>query len=231
MKKLIAVAVVLLLLSPFTLHSQFLQGFGLKAGATLGMQKYEYSFPNEIKTYPILGYNASIYTEMLNSKNFNIVIDAGYEQRGSSFEIIRTDEFGTELGRYDVLQRTHYVSVGALAKIKYQTNSVSPYLLIGPRLDLYLGYKITSSDGSIDNDPALTKSTLYEDTKKQNYSINLGAGLQFEKLLPFKTLIEFNYSPAINSSYHGQFLIVKDHYFNMKLGINFIKSKPKKTKK
>lgn len=231
MKKLIISAALTLLIFSYNTSSQFLTGFGLKAGATFGMQKFEYTFPVDIKTYPILGYNAGLYCEMLNNKLFNIVVDAGYEQRGHSTEMIKTDEFGNEIGTVDFFSRTHYATIGLLGKIKYETSTVSPYLLIGPRLDLYMGYKLSASDKEISDLLESQKSTMYEDTKKQNYSINFGAGLQFEKLLPFKTLIEFNYSPALNSSYHGEFVTVKDHYFNIKLGVNFIKSKTKKIKK
>jgi hypothetical protein len=232
MKNLIAVITLAFFLLPFSLNSQFLTGFGVKGGATFGDQNVKLKlFDFDYETKLILGFNAGLFAEMLNNKTFNLVLESGYEQRGHTIEMIRTDEFGTEIGRDDFKYRTHYITIGALGKIKYETKSVSPYLIIGPRLDVYLGYKVTYPDDlflGIDDE---FKSEIHENTKELNYSLNLGAGLQFEKLLPFKTLVEFNYSPAINSSYNSRGAIVKDHYFNIKLGINFIKEKSKKSKK
>ncbi len=232
MKNKIAAALLLTLISYSISFSQFLTGFGLKGGITLAGQDLEFS--NNVINYdpkPILGYNASFFVEVINNKVITAVVDHSYEQRGHSVEVIKTDEFGNQIGTFDMIFRTHYLSVGTLAKIRYETESVTPYLVIGPRIDMYLGYKISYSEGEPEiGDPGLT-SVIHEDTKKFNYSINLGAGLQFEKLFPFQTMVEFNYSPAINSSYNNTFVIVKDHYLNLKLGINFIKKKTKSNKK
>lgn len=145
--------------------------------------------------------------------------------------MIRTNEFGTEIGRDDFRYRTHYITIGALSKIKYEIKSITPYLIIVPRLDVYLGYKVSYPDDVFLGNDDEFKSELHENTKKINYSLNFGAGLQFEKIQPFKTLVEFNYSPSVNSSYNSRGAIVKDHYFNIKLGINFIKEKTKESKK
>jgi len=234
MKNLIAVITLTFLLLPLTVNSQFLTGFGVKGGTTFGMQQMEFK-PDDInyRQRSIIGFNAGLYAEILNNKTFNLVFESGYEQRGHVLEIIRIDEFGTELGTGEFRFKTHYITIGALGKVMYETQNISPYLIIGPRLDLYLGYNITFRDIPLspEDEEIFKKSEIHENTKDVNYSLNFGAGLQFEKLLPFKTLVEFNYSPAINSSYNSRSAIVKDHYFNIKLGINFIKEKPKKSKK
>lgn len=221
-------AAIIFIVFPLTVSSQFLTGFGIKAGITSGMQEYDYSGDVLDAAKPILGFNASLFTEMMNNKYFNIVLDGGYEQRGNRMEIIRTDEFGNQIGTYDAITRTHYLSFGLLGKIKFTAGSVTPYLVMGPRADIYLGYKNSISDETL---PPMSFSPIHEDTKKINYSINLGTGLQFDKLLPFKTMIEFNYSPKINSSYNNGYLTVKDNYFNIKLGINFIKGKNNRLRK
>jgi len=232
MKNKITAIMLFVLFLPLISHSQFLTGFGIKAGATLSEQSiYLTDGSTFYDTKPILGYNAAIFTEIINNKTFSLIIDPGYEQRGHSVEIIRTDEFGNVLGTDDWFFRTHYITIGALAKIRYSAKRVSPYLIIGPRLDLYLGYKVSASDEELYPWLNDLKSTAHEDAKKINYSINFGAGLQFERLLPFVTLLEFNYSPAINSSYSNSYIKVKDNYFNLKLGINFIKKKKISKKK
>jgi hypothetical protein len=233
MKNKITSTVLFVLLITSVSHSQFLSGFGAKLGLTLANQKFDYTV-NSVKydSKPILGYNTSVFVEMLNTKLFSLVVDPGYEQRGHGVEMIKTDEFGNKTGTYDLYIRTDYITIGALGKIIYETKSVSPYLIIGPKLDLYLGYKTSYSQSEYGlGSPDELQSIPHEDTKDINYSINLGAGLQFEKLLPYIAMLEFNYSPAINSSYNSSFVVIKDSYFNMKLGINFIKKKTKSPKK
>jgi len=212
-------------------YSQFLTGFGIKAGATFSNQDHKYK-PDDFnfETKNILGFNGSVYAELLKNNFFNLVVDAGYEQRGYTSEVAKTDEFGNEIGRYNVNNKTNYITMGLLGKVKFKTKTVTPYVIIGPKVDFYLGYSINATEERSpeeisDYDPVL------EQFKKINYSINLGAGLEFEKLLPFKTLVEFNYSPPINTSFNSAGLEIKEHYFNIKLGINFIKEKTKRIRK
>ena len=131
-----------------------------------------------------------------------------------------TNEFGDPLQDNKVYERTNYFTSGLLLKIKAPGNKISPYLIIGPKLDFFLGYSVKPEDES---------TTLYgfdyplDEFKKINYSLNLGAGMEFSKLFPFKTFVELNYSPPINTSFNSEWLEVKEYYFNVKIGINFIK--------
>ena len=64
-----------------------------------------------------------------------------------------------------------------------------------------------------------------------NYSVSLGAGIEFNKLFPYKTLIEFSYLPPINTSIGAAGFNVKEYSYNLKLGIYFNKDKPKENVK
>jgi hypothetical protein len=156
------------------------------------------------------------------------VLETGFEQRGYTYVSKPTDEFGNPLPDMDIYERTSYFTSGILIKIKTQINNVTPYLLIGPKLDILLGYSVKSED---ENTTLFGFEEPLDQFKKINYSLNLGAGIEFNHLFPYKTFIEINYSPPINSSYNGPFLMVKEHYFNIKAGINFIKEKPQMKKR
>ncbi len=210
-------------------YSQFLSGLGIKAGSTFSNQKYDYKkFDYKPETKYLFGFNGSLYAEFLQNKNFNVILESGFEQRGYTLVTKPTDEFGNPLPDMNVYERTNYFTSGLLLKIKAPGSKISPYIILGPKLDVLLGYSIKPEDES---------TTLYgfdypvNEFKKINYSLNLGAGIEFNKLLPFKTFVELNYSPPLNTSYNSEWLEVKEHYFNVKLGINFIKDKPVKIKK
>jgi hypothetical protein len=232
MKKLIAALTLALSALTFQSYSQFITGLGIKGGVTFSNLDFNYKNPNlafENKNHT--GFNGSAFVELIDNKTFNFAFDAGYEQRGYRYEIIRTDEFGNQIGIYDVTNNIHYLKTGFNGKFKYKTKSVSPYIILGPSIDFYLGYNETAGSESGLPEGTEFENSVLEQFKKINYSLNFGAGLEFEKLLPFKTLVEFNYSPPVNTAYNGPYVAVKEHYFNIKLGINFIKEKKKINKK
>lgn len=215
MKTLIAACIIIL--SSFQInYSQFISNIGVKAGATFSNQDFRdssgYMFWENDNN---IGFNGSVFMEFLSTKNFNMVLDAGFERRGYAFEVVRTDEFGNEIGRYNVHNNTHYASIALLGKIKFPGNKISSYYIAGPRFDAYLGYNIASEDDSwnaVEND-------ALEDFKKYNYGITIGAGLELSFVKRFRPFIEANYSPKIAESYNHRGFNIKEHYFNIKAGI------------
>lgn len=220
-------ALLVLLVSVSLIDSQVLTGFGIKGGPLLANSKFNYknfNFDPEFKN--LLGFNAAAFGELSLADNINLVIDGGYEQRGYAYEVIKTDEFGNEIGRYDVRNRTNFISAGVTGKFLYKGRAVTPYVIAGLKSDLFLSYKVSTTDKTDLLWNGSTNSVL-EEYKKINYSVNIGIGLQFEKLFPYQTFAEFVFAPPVNSSYNTRFLETRDYYLGLKLGINFIKSKKK----
>lgn len=207
-------------------NAQFLTGFGLKAGSTLSNQNYEFKkFDYDPETKYLLGFNSSLFAEFLNNGNFNIVLESGFEQRGYTYVSKSYDEFGNPLREMDIYERTSYFTTGLLIKIKIPSKKLTPYLLIGPKLDILLGYSVKPED---ENTTLIGFDEPLNQFKNENYSLYLGAGIEFNQLFPFKTFLELSFSPPVNSSYNGPGLIVKEYYFSLKAGINFIKQKNEK---
>jgi hypothetical protein len=220
-------ALALLLLTTVTLHSQLLSGLGIKGGPLLTNTQFDYKRSEfDIETKKLIGFNAAVFAELKLADNINLIADAGFEQRGYAFEIIRTDEFGTELGRYDVRNRTNYFSAGITGKFLYKGRSITPYLIAGVKTDIFLSYKVSATD---DSQSFWSESTnpVLDEYKKVNYSVNIGLGLAFERLFPYSTFAEFIFAPPVNTSFNSAWVETKDYYLGLKLGINFIKSKKK----
>ncbi|MBL8016529.1 MAG: hypothetical protein JNK43_04605, partial [Ignavibacteria bacterium] len=121
---------------------------------------------------------------------------------------------------------TNYISAGATGKFLYKGRSVTPYLNAGVKADFFLDYKVSYSE-DVNSELFFSENDLLESYKKTNYSINIGLGLQFERLFPYQTFAEFVFAPPVNSSYNSAGLETRDYYLGLKLGINFIKSKKK----
>jgi hypothetical protein len=223
MKKMFFLALtVLFTYSQFT-SAQFLIGFGIKGGVTLSDQTHDYSYNFKLDTKLKSGFNASLYGEFLDNNVLNLILETGYDQRGFILPIIRTDEFGNTIGEYEHKFRTNYIFASLGAKLKYKSKYLTPYLLIQPKIDFYLGY-----DQKFPDDSPKFDYFVLEDFKKVMFGVGIGAGVEFNRLLPYKVFIEANYNPGLITSYSSANLKVKENSFNFKAGINFVKDKKKK---
>ena len=223
MKKITFLVLCVLFIYPHNTSSQFLTGFGVKGGLTFSNQRQDFRFNIKIDNSFIPGFNGSVFGEFLDNKTFNLFAEAGYDRRGYILNVIRTDEFGNKIGEYEVKNSTNYIFTSLGTKLKFPSKYVAPYILLAPRLDFYLGYNVTSSEYS----EFWTENTLLEEFKKVMFDFSFGAGIQFNRLLPYRTFIEANYNPGIITSFSNSNLDVWEHSFNIKIGINFIKDKKK----
>jgi len=230
MKKIIFLVLSTLFLFPHLTTAQYISGFGVKAGATLSNQKYDYSLNIDLDTKLKPGFNASLFAEFLDHRNFNLILESGYDQRGFIHSVTRTDEFGNIIGESDYKYRTDYIFASFGAKLKYKSRLLTPYLLLQPRLNFYLGYGAKYPDDTPEQIKNLGNPAL-EDFKKTMFDIGFGAGVEFNRLLPYKVFIEANYNPGLINSFGNSFVKVKEYSFNFKAGINFIKEKQKKSRK
>lgn len=230
MKKITFLVLSSLFMFPQFTSAQFLTGFGIKAGATLSNQKYDYSINIDLDTKLKPGFNASLFAEFLDSRYFNLILESGYDQRGYILNIPRVDEFGNPIGNSEYKDRTDYIFAALGAKLKYKSRLFTPYLQLQPRVSFYLGYNTTFPDDVPEQIKNLGNPIL-EDFKKTMFDVGIGAGVEFNRLLPYKVFIEANYNPGLINSFGNSFVKVKEYSFNFKAGINFIKEKQKKSKK
>jgi len=224
MKKITFLVLCVLFIYPHNTYSQFLTGFGLKGGLTFSNQRHDFKNNFKIDNSFILGFNGSVFGEFLDNKTFNLFAEAGYDRRGYILNVIRTDEFGNKIGEYNVKNNTNYIFTSLGTKLNFPSKYVTPYILLAPRLDFYLGYNTVSPEYP----EFWTENSLLEEFKKVMFDLSFGAGIQFNHLLPFRTFIEANYNPGIITSFSSNNLDVWEHSINIKVGINFIKDKKKK---
>jgi len=216
MKTIIA-SLIILISSIQLINSQLISNIGVKAGITFSNQEFKRQSGDDFWQWETIpGYNGSLFTEFLNSKNYNTIFEAGYEQRGYGMEIIETNEFGNELDRFIVKDVTHYVTFGLLGKFKIASKPVSAYFTAGPKLDIYIGYTEVIPKGK---QWIEAPNPILEDFKKVNYSLTFGTGIELSFVKKFRPFVEFNYSPPITKSFENSAFYVREHYFNIKAGI------------
>ncbi len=204
----------------FTCHlqtsAQLLTGFGIKQGVTFSNQTFNYPDGSKTSTDYVQGFNVSIFAEGLKNNLFNIYAETGYDQRGYSFTIVKYPGLISPAGEYRY--KTHYIFLTLGAKLKHEGKYFTPYALLQPRFNVYLDYTEMIPKGNEDE-------VNYELRSFRNFVFDagIGAGVEFNRLLPFKIFLEGNYFPALMASYSRSYVYVYEHSFNIKVGMNFIK--------
>jgi hypothetical protein len=224
MKKMTFLILCVLFIYPQNTSSQFLTGFGIKAGLTFSNENFSYTISHPEEEHKLItGFNTSLYAEFLNQKYISLMAETGYDQRGYVWAAYPVNEFGIPIGEVDHGFRTHYIFVSFGPKLKYTGKNVTPYISILPRVSFYMGNKMIYPENV-----TLIGYGHLDDYKKVMFDIGIGGGVEFSKLLPFKVFIEGSYYHGIITSYSNSYLNIKESSFNIKLGINFIKDKKKK---
>ena len=115
------------------------------------------------------------------------------------------------IGTKTLFSRLDYVSVPVLAKLRLQTGLFSPYILVGPRIDFFLGYK---SDEDAFN-------AVYDKFKKTTLGGSAGIGVQIASLLPVSLIAEARYNFDFADSYETDLLKVRNNAVDFWLGVAF----------
>jgi Outer membrane protein beta-barrel domain len=210
MKKLILFMIVVFVFS--ILNAQLDLSYVFKAGFVISNQDFDYKFggPNlDLENSYGLVVGPSI--GLFNKSNIDLIIELNYVQKGTIYEIEHFDENGNNLGTLDLKNRVEYLSLLFLGELSYNSTIKLPYLIIGPRIDILIGYK--SEDNIFD--------AVYDDFESFDFggSIGLGYELNFWKSNNF--LFEIRFSPSFTNSYKTEFLTVKNTTFDFLTGIKF----------
>ena len=205
MKK-IGIPVALVLAISSAAHAQILEGYGAKAGVVIANQDFDYTFGFGFDTNDRTGFDIGVYAEWFDLAFFSLLTEVHYIQKGMEHEERRVNEFGEELASRKWNSRVDYLSIPILAKITFQTKHVSPYFMMGPRIDLFLGYNSDHFEA------------LYDEFERVDIGGDFGIGVG-DNGAPVKVLLEFRYSPDFSNAYETDLLKVKNNSFEILIGL------------
>jgi len=215
MKKLILLVIVVL---GFTiLNAQLNLSYGFRTGFVIANQDFDYSVldynSNEIsldleKHYGlIIGPSIGLFKE----SNIDLIFEFNYVQKGMIYEIDHYDEDGNNLGTIDFNNRVEYLSLLILGEFSYNSTVKLPYLIIGPRIDILIGYK--SEDNLFDD--------VYDDFESFDFGGSIGLGYELNLWESYNFLFEIRFSPSFTNSYETELLTVKNNSVDFLTGIKF----------
>ncbi|MGA9295100.1 MAG: outer membrane beta-barrel protein, partial [Ignavibacteriaceae bacterium] len=166
-------------------------------------QSWNYSGPlsnQEIFDKSRIGLDLGIYSEWFNFPVISILTEIHYIQKGCKDEfVVTTMDNPDGIGETRTsTPRIDYISIPILAKIQYNTKSITFYGIVGPRLDILIG-KNSDAMGAV-----------FDDLKKTDFGGTFGIG--FELLLKNTYHIggEFRYSFSSQTIFSNQWLNVKN---------------------
>ena len=202
MKKYLIVSIFFSL--AFTAGAQFLQGYGLMGGLTLGRQKWYLGNTDGsetiLKTKRILRFNAELYAEFVNHPNFRWRTEFQYNQKGS----LEKNAAGNFKNKLD------YICWNNFLIIRQEDFLGTPYFLIGPRVE----YKFKQANDS----PVLAAA----DFKPLHFTWSAGLGWEFVTYGVFKPLVEIHYNPVINRSLESALIDVNNRAWELRVGFKIV---------
>ena len=142
---------LVLVLSTITLHSQVIAGVGIKGGISLANQSHHFTPINyTIETQSIATPSAALFIEVFSRKYLSYQLDLSYVTKGSktttesvTVNHLENDLFVVNLGDLTVSKFSYFV-FSPMVRFRFDQNHLTPYLMLGPRIDYLLNYKTES---------------------------------------------------------------------------------------
>ena len=210
---------IVLLLSAGTsvLHGQIPSSFGLKGGIALANQSYKITpIDYKLETEPLVGPVMTLFVEAFKGKHFSFQVDVGYVVKRSSTTTqsvtvnhLENDRITVNEGEASI-SKFSYLSLVPMARYRFDLERLSPYFLLGPRVDFQLKYE-TESEYPLE----LEYGTIL--------GLTLGAGLEYS-LQNLGLFVELQFLPDLSPVSNKEPLLINNNMLSLTLGIRWIAS-------
>jgi opacity protein-like surface antigen len=208
---------LLLSAGTFVLYGQVPASFGVKGGISLANQSYRFTpIDYEIETEPLTGAVVTLFVEAFKGDRFSFQLEVGYAVKGSSTTLqsvsvnhLDNDRITVHEGDASVSKFT-YLTMAPLARYRFGLERLTPYILLGPRVDFLLKYE-SESDYPL------------EDQNGTILGLTCGAGLEFN-LQNMGLFAELQYLPDLSPVTNEAPLLINNNMLSLTLGVRWIVS-------
>lgn len=195
--KYIQLIVILVLICYSCSHAQLIRGYGIKGGVVLANQDISTGTESDKNR---IGFDVGLYIELVDLPVFSALFELHYIQKGIKGETVKNNV------------SFNYLSFPILAKLSLQQSTVTPYLLVGPRLDVLVSKDYSPPDLTVGGETGILEP---EDI---TFGFDIGLGME-TVLKPVKLLFEFRYSPDFTYATNDDLSKRKNHSFEFLIGI------------
>ncbi len=208
MKKLMLFVIVIL---GFTvLSAQLNLSYGIKTGCVIANQDFDYDDnSSSLDLENRYGFDIGAFIEYSHNSNLYILCETHYIQKGMVYEMEERDDTGHLVGIITFNNRVDYLEFDVFGKFVHNFNNSSLYIILGPRIDILLGYD------------SKFFGNLYDDFERLDFGGSFGLGYEFILWESINFLSEMRYSPSFTNSYETNSLTVKNNSFEILTGIKF----------
>jgi hypothetical protein len=204
-----------MLSSTLMVDGQFIDGVGLKAGVSLANQRHRITPINyTLETDPVMGPGIAIFMEAFQGKRFGFQSDLAFITKGSktnteSVTVNHLENDRITANRGDLkTSKFHYLCLSPMARCRIELDRLTPYALLGVRMDFLLAYR-TDSDYPLEEQhtviPGLTGGLGLE------YNLN-GLGI----------FLEFQYQSDVMPVTGKDPLLINNNILLLTLGIRYL---------
>jgi|WetSurMetagenome_2_1015567.scaffolds.fasta_scaffold104156_1 hypothetical protein len=186
MKKLIVILFLIFLFSSYS-DAQIYKGFGIKLGTSIANQYYsQFGYGLSYK----YGFTGGVFKETHLFEKLNFIAGINFTQKGASEDFIQTSETGQYLGT-DYFHRTlNMISIELLAKYDGNSGYLSPYILGGIRMDVFISAKNTLNGNELSR-----QVYNYPLDNNRVFGGTIGLGLDYRPSKLLTVFIEGTYNP------------------------------------
>lgn len=191
--------------------------FGLKGGIGLANQSYRITpIDYTLETEALIGPVVTLFVETFKGSHFSFQVDVGYVVKGSStttqsVTVNHLDNDRIMLNEGEpAASKFAYLSVVPMARYRWDLEKLTPYLLLGPRVDFLINYK-TESEYDLPNQ----NLTLF--------GLSCGVGLEFQ-LQNLGLFAELQYLPDLSPVSNQEPLLINNNMLSLTLGVRWIAS-------
>ena len=216
MKAVKIVILFMLLTETFAVQGQIIESMGLKAGISMANQSYRFTpIDYAIETEPVIGPAAGLFVETFRKEHLSIQMDLAFAAKGSksstqSITVNHLDNDRITVNEGDLrVSDFYYLSLSPMARYRFENERMSPYFLLGPRLDFLLKYK-TDSDYPL------------EEQNSVIVGLSGGMGLEF-KLRELGVFVEVQFQPDLSTVTSKDPLRVNNNILFISLGVRLFK--------
>lgn len=207
------VFLLLFLLGSSISFSQIISGFGVKVGLTSSQFKWDYTIKSGLNALDFVtdrkpGINFGLFAEFFSSPFFALSTELNYISKGFQKEIIATTSESPESGNKVLWKMSfNYLNISVLAKPKINLDLLTPYILVGPRVDIEL-----NKSSSLDN------PDNYNEFLSERLGLKLGFGTEL-KLFDLNFLSELIWDVDFKDIYSNENVNVKTNSFDIRIGL------------
>lgn len=205
MKKTICILVLFFTAFIFVNGNAFFTEFGFKTGVVSSNIKSDFFFTNRSK----LGLDFGVFAESKKFKNFQLVAEVHYIQKGIIDAYIIFDPVTYEiLDMTELKHRLDYISIPVLLKLSKEYDIILPYLMFGPRFDYLFSYRsdiygvlfdevnnfVLGGDFVLGTEMKISEEITGIFELRYNFDITLSENIFNSKNEAFQVLIGFKFS-------------------------------------